>query len=151
MSDIAPHPSANRPAVPLPAIVHAIELRVRYGETDQMGTVYNSRPLDWFECGRTELLRSLGFPYADLEGKGLFLPLIEAHLEYLGRARYDDLLRVTTTLTFEGRIRLRCSVQVTHVANAKPVVNGYTVHVFTDREGKPIRPPGWLRAALERA
>lgn len=129
-------------------ITHAIKLRVRYGETDQMGTVYNSRPLDWFECGRTELLRSLGLPYAEMEREGLFLPLIESHLEYLGRARYDDLLEVETTLGFEGRARLRCDVRVVHAEGRKGVVRGYTLHVFTDAAGKPVRPPGWIMTRL---
>ncbi len=80
--------------------VHTLQLRVRYSETDQMGTFYNSRPLEWFECGRTELLRSIGLPYAELEARGVFLPLVESHVEYLGRARYDDLLQLTTRLSF---------------------------------------------------
>jgi acyl-CoA thioester hydrolase len=126
-------------------------LRVRYSDTDQMGTFYNSRPLEWFERGRTELLRAMGLPYAWLEAQGVFLPLVEAHVEYLGRARYDDPLRVTTTLTFEGRARLRCSVQVVHAETERPVVRGYTIHVCTDVSGKPIRPPAWLLEKLDQA
>src|SRR3954451_20361898 len=89
MSDIQPRTA--RPGPLAHPISHKQQLRVRYSETDQMGTVYHSRPLEWFECGRTELLRHLGLPYADLERQGLYLPLIESHLQYLGRARYDDL------------------------------------------------------------
>ena len=129
-------------------INHTIQLRVRYCETDQMGTVYNSRPLDWFECGRTELLRDLGLRYADLEAKGLFLPLIESHVEYQGRARYDDLLEMTTQLSLESRARLRCEVGVVQAETRKPVVRGYTIHVFTDSVGKPIRPPAWIMAKI---
>jgi acyl-CoA thioester hydrolase len=132
----------------VPAASHTLQLRVRYSETDQMGTVYNSRPLEWFECGRTELLRHLGLPYAELESKGIFLPLIESHVLYLGRARYDDLLEMATVLTIEGRVRLRCSVEVVQAESRKPIVRGYTVHVFTDSAGKPIRPPGWILANL---
>src|ERR1039458_1458423 len=66
-----------------------VQFRVRYSETDQMGTFYNSRALEWFECGRTELLRSLRLPYAEMEKRGVFLPVVEAHVEYRGRARYD--------------------------------------------------------------
>ena len=135
-------PSSN------PGLVHEITLRVRYSETDQMGTVYNSRPLDWFECGRTEILRSLGLPYADLEAQGVFLPLVEAHLQYLGRARYDDLLRMTTTLTFVGRARVRCEALVVQAQTGKGVVRGFTVHAFTDNTGKPIRPPAWILEKL---
>jgi acyl-CoA thioester hydrolase len=129
--------------------VHTQQLRVRYSETDQMGTFYNSRPLEWFECGRTELLRSIGLPYAELEARGVFLPLVESHVEYLGRARYDDLLQLTTRLSFAGRARLRCDAEMLNVHDGKPVVRGYTVHALTDPAGKPIRPPAWLLKHLQ--
>jgi acyl-CoA thioester hydrolase len=119
-------------------------LRVRYGETDQMGTFYNARALDWFECGRSELLRSLGMPYTEIETRGIFLPVVEAHIEYLGRARYDDLLNVTTSAEMVGRARLRCSVGITQAASGAPVAKGWTVHAFTTAEGRPTRPPDWL-------
>ena len=56
--------------------VHTTTLRVRYSETDQMGTFYNSRALEWFECGRTEALRALSVPYATMEDRGVLLPVI---------------------------------------------------------------------------
>lgn len=127
---------------------HTFTLRVRYGETDQMGTFYNARALDWFECGRTELLRALGLPYAEIERRGLYLPVVEAHVEYLGRARYDDLLRVTTSVEFAGRARLRCPVAIVHAATSAPVVRGWTVHAFADREGRAARPPKWFLPLL---
>ena len=133
------------------AFVHTMTLRVRYSETDQMGTFYNSRPLEWFECGRSEAMRSLGLPYSELEAKGFFLPLVEAHVEYLGRARYDDLLQMTTRVHFEGRARLRCDVEVIRAEGGRRVVRGYTVHAFTDAAGKPQRPPGWFIELLEQA
>src|SRR5665647_94979 len=93
-----------------------LRLRVRYSETDQLGTFYNSRPLEWFEVGRTELLRALGLPYREMESRGLFLPLIEAHLQYRGRACYDDLLMMTSVLSPEGKASLRFEVRVVHAA-----------------------------------
>ena len=76
---------------------HVLLLRVRYSETDQMGTFYNSRALEWFECGRSELMRArMNTTYAALEAEGVFLPLVEAHLEFQGGARYDDLLAVAS-------------------------------------------------------
>ncbi|MCY2929142.1 MAG: thioesterase family protein [Planctomycetota bacterium] len=123
-------------------------LRVRYSETDQMGTFYNSRALEWFECGRTELLRQLGIPYVEMEQRGCLLPLVESHVEYLGRARYDDLLRVVTTATMSGRARLRFDIEISHSATGAPVARGWTVHAFLSSEGKPIRPPAWLLDAL---
>jgi acyl-CoA thioester hydrolase len=130
---------------------HTQQLRVRYSETDQMGTFYNSRPLEWFECGRSEGFRALGVPYATLEERGLFFPLVEAYVEYLGRARYDDLLEMTSYFSWAGRARLKCRVEIVHAASRKPVVAGHTVHAFTDAEGRPIRPPQWFRELLDRA
>jgi acyl-CoA thioester hydrolase len=129
-----------------------MQLRVRYSETDQMGTFYNSRALEWFECGRTELMRhKLGMSYAALEAKGVFLPLVEAHLEFLGGARYDDLLNVASTVELSGRARLRFAVQINQGDTGKPVVRGYTVHAFMNGDAKPIRPPAWFVELLERA
>ena len=129
-----------------------LELRVRYGETDQMGTFYNARALDWFECGRSELMRRrLGMSYAVMEERGVFLPLVEAHLEFQGGARYDDLLEVASVVEVFGRARLRFEVQIRQSQSGKPVVRGYTVHAFTDRQGKAIRPPAWFMQMLDTA
>jgi acyl-CoA thioester hydrolase len=129
-----------------------IQLRVRYSETDQMGTFYNARALDWFECGRSELMRHrLGMSYAALEARGIFLPLVEAHLEFQGKARYDDLLSIHSVVEVAGRARLRFNVQINHGDGGRPVVRGYTVHAFVDASGKPIRPPPWFMEMLERA
>ena len=131
---------------------HSTQLRVRYSETDQMGTFYNSRALEWFECGRTELMRNrLGMSYVALEEKGVFLPLVEAHLEFQGGARYDDLLRITSTVVLHGRAKLRFDVEIAQSGTGKPVVRGYTVHAFTDTRGKPIRPPAWFVALMGKA
>ena len=129
-----------------------LQLRVRYSETDQMGTFYNSRALEWFECARTELMRrNLGMSYAQLEAKGIFLPLVEAHLEFQGGARYDDLLDIASTVEVFGRARLRFEVQIRHHDGGRPVVKGCTVHAFTDQHAKPIRPPAWFLELLEKA
>jgi acyl-CoA thioester hydrolase len=129
-----------------------LQLRVRYSETDQMGTFYNSRALEWFECGRTELMRRrLGMSYAALEEKNIFLPLVEAHLEFQGGARYDDLLDITSAVEMSGRAKIRFDVQIIKNANGKPVVCGYTIHAFADAAGKPIRPPAWFLELLQQA
>ena len=129
-----------------------LQLRVRYSETDQMGTFYNSRALEWFECGRTELMRNrLRMSYTVLEEKGVFLPLVEAHLEFQGGARYDDLLSITSTAELQGRARLRFDVEITQNGTGRPVVRGHTVHAFTDTRGKPIRPPEWFVTLMGKA
>lgn len=123
---------------------HTVLFRVRYSETDQMGTFYNSRVLEWFECGRTELLRARGLPYAEMERRGAFLPVIESHVEYLGRARYDDLLRMTSKGSLVGKVRVRVDVEIVQDGGGAAVARGYTIHAVTDPSGKPIRPPPWL-------
>ncbi len=145
-------PSAYAKLAGMSQLTDVLQLRVRYSETDQMGTFYNSRALEWFECGRTELMRRrLGMSYAVLEAKGVFLPVVEAHLEFQGGARYDDALDVASTAGLFGRARLRFDVRVRHSESSKAVVRGYTIHAFTDRQAKPIRPPGWFVEMIERA
>jgi len=89
--------------------------------------------------------------YAALEEKGLFLPVVEAHLEFAGGARYDDLLEVRSAAELFGRARLRFEVQINQSESGKPVVRGYTVHAFTDHRGRPVRPPVWFLEMLLQA
>lgn len=114
-----------------------------------MGTFYNSRALEWFECGRTDYSHAIGIPYAEMERRGVLLPLIEAHVRYRGRARYDDLLRVATTATMEGKARVRFDNRITQSDTGTEVADGYTIHALTDAAGKPIRPPAWFVEAVE--
>ena len=126
------------------------EFRVRYSETDQMRTYYNSRALEWFEMGRTELLRACGKPYRQMEAEGVMLPVREAHVEYLGRAQYDDLLRLRARMEKVGRAQVRVDVAIEHADGGGMVCRGWTVHVVTNREGRPIRPPGWFAELLDK-
>jgi acyl-CoA thioester hydrolase len=124
------------------AVRHMTTIRVRYAETDQMGTFYNSRALEWFEVGRTELMRAHGMPYVDWEAQGFLLPLVEAHVNYRGRARYDDALDVAVAMTMAGRASLKFAVTITR--GGQVVAEGWTVHAIVDPAGKPTRPPRWL-------
>ena len=128
---------------------HTLLFRVRYSETDQMRTYYNSRVLEWFECGRTELMRSLGITYREIEREGMLMPLREAHVEYLGTAQYDDELRMTSTLSMPGRARFRFDVEIVEAATGRAVCRGWTEHVVTNISGKPIRPPQCLLAVVQ--
>jgi acyl-CoA thioester hydrolase len=125
-------------------LMHQTEFRVRYSETDQMGTFYNSRALEWFEVARTECLRAAGLPYAEMERRGVLLPLIEAGLKFQGRARYDDQLRVTTTASLAGRASLRFDYSIVQAVSGAPVVGGFSLHAVTEATGRPARPPAWL-------
>ena len=123
---------------------HQFEFRVRYAETDQMGTFYNARALEWFEVGRSELARARGLPYTEWERRGAFLPLVEAHVKYLGRAQYDDLLMMKVAVEPEGRTRLKFHNLIWQEGDGKPVVQGYTLHVVVDSRGRPQRKPDWV-------
>jgi acyl-CoA thioester hydrolase len=125
--------------------------RVRYSETDQMKTYYNSRALEWFETGRSELLREAGKPYREMESLGVMLPVREAHVEYLGRAQYDDLLKLTATMSKVSRTQIRVHVEIEQAESGDAVCRGWTTHVVTNSEGRPIRPPEWFTTLLDGA
>jgi acyl-CoA thioester hydrolase len=129
-------------------IKHCHQIRVRYSESDRMGTYYNSRLLEWMEVGRSELMRAAGVPYVEWEAQGVMAPLLESHLRFRGRAGYDDLLDMETVCTKEGRARIRFSAVVTQAETGAPVAEGYTVHVLTDPGGKPLRIPDWVEDFL---
>ncbi len=74
------------------------KIRVRYAETDQMGVVYHGNYFAYFEAGRGEFIRDLGFSYADMERQGMILPIVDVHCKFIRPARYDDLITIRTTL-----------------------------------------------------
>ncbi|MBU4200891.1 MAG: acyl-CoA thioesterase [Verrucomicrobia bacterium] len=123
---------------------HAI--RVPYAHTDQMRFVYYSHYLEYFEMARSELLREVGLPYAELEERGVFLPVVEAHCEYKTPAHFDDLLMVFSRCDIQGP-RLRIAYEVHR--DQELIVTGYTVHVCLSPEGKVLRPIPELRKLTE--
>ena len=92
-------------------------LRVRYAETDKMGVVYYANYLVWFEVGRADLLRSLGWSYREMEHAGISLPVIEAHCDYLRPARYDDEIEVRTEGRMLSPVRMEFEYQVVKTAD----------------------------------
>ncbi len=130
---------------------HTLQFRVRYSETDQMQTFYNSRALEWFEVGRTELSRAVGVPYSEWERRGILMPLVEARVFFRGRARYDDLLEMKVTLKAEGRARLLFENHIVQAETGAPVADGYTVHAMVSTEtGRPVRAPDWVVELLNK-
>ena len=125
-------------------------IRVRYAETDQMGIVYHGNYFTWFEIGRVELLRSLGFSYIELEREGgRALPVVEVQCRYRKPARYDDLLLIETTVR-----ALRGSIVVFAYALRRGddlLAEAESKHVIVDRTMKPSRLPEPYQAALRRA
>ena len=125
-------------------ITHTHQLRVRYSESDRMGTFYNSRLLEWMEVARSELTRSVGIPYAEWEKRGVMAPIVESGLKFKGRAGYDDLLEIRSVCRKEGRARLRFESIIVQTQTGKQVAEGFTIHALTTPEGRPLRIPGWI-------
>jgi len=89
-----------------PPAEQTISLRVRYPEVDAMGYLHHSRFLQYFEIGRVELLRSVGFSYADLERQGVFFVVVKAECRYRAPARYDEELHLTTRVKRQTHVRI---------------------------------------------
>ena len=123
-------------------------LRVRYAETDKMGVVYYANYLVWFEVGRTDLLRSLGWTYREMEADGISLPVIEAHCEYQRPARYDDDIEVRTEGEMLSGVRMRFRYTIVKAADGSVTAEGYTEHAAVDPAGRPCRLPGRIRQAF---
>ena len=127
--------------------VSAAPLRVRYAETDQMGFAYYGNYMAWFEVGRCEWLRSLGWSYRDLEVRdAIMLPVIEAHCEYRRPARYDDELLIRARAELASPLRIRFAYEVVRAADGAVLAVGHTVHASTDLSGRPKRLPTHVRA-----
>lgn len=125
------------------------EFRVRYGDTDKMKVAYYARYLEWFEVGRTEFFRKLGVTYAELERRSFFLPVVEVHCRYRTSTHYDDLLRIRTSVIQLGRASISFAYEIVRDGDPVPVAEGRTVHGCVDEEGKIVRLPKDVTAALE--
>ncbi len=128
-----------------------VEMRVRYAETDQMGVVYHANYLVWCEVGRTDLIRQHGASYAEIERSGTSLAVAEASLRYHAPARYDDLVRVTTTLSDVRSRTITFDYLITNVASDERLVSARTTLVSVDASGRITTLPRPLRDALAHA
>ncbi|MDR1673364.1 MAG: acyl-CoA thioesterase [Bacteroidales bacterium] len=125
-------------------------IRVRYGETDQMGYVYYGNYPLYYEVARTEMLRSLGLSYKQMEKDGIILPVRSLEIRYWDAARYDDLLTVKVILKELPGVRIRFFYEI---YNDRQVLlnTGETVLVFVNvRTGKPAKAPESLMTELEK-
>jgi len=120
-------------------------LRVRYAETDRMGVAYHANYLVWFEVGRTDLLRTFGWSYREMEESGVILPVIEARCEYRQPSRYDDELEIRTEGRLLSPIRLQFDYRLVRRADEVASAVGMTVHAALDLNRRPCRLPERLR------
>ncbi len=112
-------------------------LRVRYAETDQMGVVYHANYLVWFEIGRVELMRQLGFDYKQMESEDdCFIAVVEANCRYKSPARYDDELVIATEIAALRGFVLKFRYRVLRASDGALLAEGETTHIITDRNLK---------------
>lgn len=127
------------------------EFRVRYSETDQMRVVYHAEYLVWCEVGRTDFIRALGLPYAELERRGTALAVAEATIRYHAPARYDDLVRVETRLSDVRSRAITFEYLIRNGETGKRLASARTVLVSLDSSGRPVPLPAEVRALMERS
>lgn len=124
-------------------------VRVRYGETDQMGYVYYGNYASYFEVARVESLRQLGMTYKELEEMGVMMPVLENKSKYLSPARYDDKLRIVTSIKEKPGVRIRFEYEIFNEEN-KLIHQGETLLVFINKtSGRPCKPPEAFDKVLE--
>jgi len=122
-----------------------IQIRVRYAETDRMGLLHHANYLVYFEQARTELLRSQGAAYKELEDQGFFLVIAKVEIKYRNPAHYDDVLTIRTTVTRTTPVRIEHKYEV--FRDATTICEASTTLACVDRAGKLQPMPPWLADA----
>ena len=120
------------------------DIRVRYQETDNMGVVYYANYLVWFEVARTEYFRSMGLVYRKLEDKGIYLMVASVSCKYKSPAKYDDTVTVETWIEDVKNTSLRFVYELS--VGGRVIATGDSVHVFTDKNKKPVRIPAEIKS-----
>ncbi|MGC8823281.1 MAG: acyl-CoA thioesterase [Bacteroidales bacterium] len=121
-----------------------IKVRVRYGETDRMGYAYYGYYPFYYEMGRTELLRSYGLTYRELEDSGILLPVSRLEIQYLAPALYDEVLTIRTTILKKPSVKIIFNYEVFNEEN-ELINKAITELVFVDGvTRKPCRPPKYF-------
>ena len=117
--------------------ISEVKIRVRYAETDQMGVVYHSNHFVWFEVGRVEFFRQLGFSYKDMEQQdGCHIAVVDARCRYKAPARYDDEVVVRTQLKNARESMVHFAYELVRASDGLLLAEGETMHVVIDRELK---------------
>jgi len=114
-------------------------IRVRYGETDQMGIVYHANYFTWFEVGRSEFFNSLGYTYKKLEEEGIILPVIDVNCQYIQPAKYFDEVIIRTYIESLKGVRITFKYEVIRREDKVLLATGKTNHAFVDKSLKPVK------------
>lgn len=125
-----------------PIFNFTLDLRSRYAETDKMGYVYYGRYLEYFEVARTEMIRSLGMPYSELEDEGIMLPVVQTHVDYKAPIFYDELMHIRVMLYSVPTVKLETYYQITTDRLEEPHAVGKVILCFMREDNrKPCRAP----------
>jgi acyl-CoA thioester hydrolase len=124
-----------------------VNIRVRYAETDRMGLLHHANYLIYFEQGRTELLRTHGLSYKDLEDQGYLLVLTKIEVKYRWPARYDDVVTLKTTVTRTTWVRIDHRYEL--YCEGRLLAEGVSTLACVDRDGRPQALPDFLRDGKE--
>ena len=125
------------------------KLRIRYGETDQMGYCYYGNYAQFLEIGRVETLRSLGVSYKQIEESGIMLPVIELNVKYLKPSYYDDLITIKTTIKNKPSVKIEFDYEIYNERNELLTI-AYTKLVFVNKKSmKPCKGPNQLIEKLK--
>lgn len=123
---------------------HEFLVRVRYSETDQMGVVYHGNYAQYFEMGRVEWLRNIGFSYKFMEEKGIMLPVVSLNVNFKKPARYDDLLRVRTIFKSQTSVKIEFDYEIYNEENELLTIAN-SILVFVDmKTARPTLPPDYV-------
>jgi acyl-CoA thioester hydrolase len=124
-------------------------VRVRYGETDQMGYVYYGVYAMYYEVARVESLRQLGMTYKEIEALGVIMPVLENKSKYLAPGRYDEVLTIVTTIREKPSVKIRFEYEIFNEEN-KLIHQGETLLAFVDQKtNRPCRPPEEMQKVLQ--
>ena len=119
-------------------LITQTEIRVRYADTDQMQFVYNSKYFEYFEVGRTEMLREIGLPYRLIEKEGYHLPVLEAHIKFHKPAYYDEVLLIKSILKEYPSIKIHIDYEVYRKETNELIAEGFTLHAFVKKDSKKV-------------
>ena len=123
-------------------------VKIFYKDVDQMGVVYYSRYFEYFEEARTELLSSIGLGVTDVEKKGIMLPVISSHCDYLKGARFEQNIIIRASISTEPRSKLQSDYSVFIENEKEPIATGYTDHAFVNDRGVAVRAPKMILERL---
>ncbi len=126
------------------------DVRVRYAETDQMGRAHHMAYVAWFELARTELMRHSGISYADMERRGVLLPVVRLEVDYLKGVEYEDVVDIHTTVADVRSRRVQFDYRVVARKGGVVVAEAMSILICMNRDGRPRRLPDDVREILAR-